>query len=210
MRELPRQHKTQSNFIVYYENTLHLESKRTERVLDMSACRAYTRAMPDFARTARKIARECPTIRARQASRVLTRVYDDVLRPLGLQMSQFSVLVQIAAFGEAGATITALAAELVMDRTTLTRNLRPLERAGLLRVARAPGDARARVVLLTHRGEKIIETAYPYWEAALQRVRSVLGPRPLQALRSQLSGLIEAAPGFDEPPSGRSVKAARR
>ena len=167
--------------------------------------------MPDFARTARKIARECPTIRARQASRVLTRVYDDVLRPLGLQMSQFSVLVQIAAFGEAGATITALAAELAMDRTTLTRNLRPLERAGLLRVARAPGDARARVVLLTHRGEKTIETAYPYWEAALQRVRSVLGPRPLQALRSQLSVLVEAAPVFDElPPPGRSVKAARR
>ena len=168
--------------------------------------------MPDFARAARKIARECPTIRVRQASRVLTRVYDDVLRPLGLQMSQFSVLVQIAAFGEAGATITALAAELVMDRTTLTRNLRPLERAGLLRVARAPGDARARVVLLTHRGEKIIETAYPYWEAALQRVRSVLGPRQLQGLRMQLSALIEVAPGFDEaqPSSGRSVKGASR
>lgn len=167
--------------------------------------------MPDFARTARKIARDCPTIRARQASRVLTRVYDDVLRPLGLQMSQFSVLVQIAAFGEAGATITALAAELVMDRTTLTRNLRPLERAGLLRVARAPGDARARVVLLTHRGEKIIDTAYPYWEAALHSVRSVLGPRQLQALRVQLSALIEASPEFDEKaPSGRSAKVAAR
>lgn len=167
--------------------------------------------MPDFARTARKIARECPTIRARQASRVLTRVYDDVLRPLGLQMSQFSVLVQIAAFGEAGATITLLATELVMDRTTLTRNLRPLERAGLLRVARAPGDARARVVLLTHRGEKIIDTAYPYWEAALHSVRSVLGQKQLQALRVQLSALIEVAPQFDEePPSGRSAKGAAR
>ena len=168
--------------------------------------------MPDFARTARKIARDCPTIRARQASRVLTRVYDDVLRPVGLQMSQFSVLVQIAAYGEAGATITSLAAELVMDRTTLTRNLRPLERAGLLRVARAPGDARARVVLLTHRGEKIIETAYPLWDAALHRVRALLGPRKLNALRAQLSELIEAAPGFDEelPPSGRSVKGSRR
>ncbi|HEX3851675.1 MAG TPA: MarR family winged helix-turn-helix transcriptional regulator [Polyangiaceae bacterium] len=163
--------------------------------------------MPDFARTARKIARDCPTIRARQASRVLTRVYDDVLRPVGLQMSQFSVLVQIAAYGEAGATITSLAAELVMDRTTLTRNLRPLERAGLLRVARAPGDARARVVLLTHRGEKIIETAYPLWDAALHRVRALLGPRKLNALRAELSELIEAAPGFDEElPSGRSVK----
>ena len=168
--------------------------------------------MPDFARTARKIARDCPTIRARQASRVLTRVYDDVLRPVGLQMSQFSVLVQIAAYGEAGATITSLAAELVMDRTTLTRNLRPLERAGLLRVARAPGDARARVVLLTHRGEKIIQTAYPLWETALQRVRSVMGPRKLLALRSQLSELIEVAPGFDQQPtpSGRSVKSAAK
>ena len=168
--------------------------------------------MPDFARAARKIARECPTIRARQASRVLTRVYDEGLRPLGLQMSQFSVLVQIAAFGEAGATITALAAELVMDRTTLTRNLRPLERAGLLRVAAAPGDARARAVLLTHRGEKIIETAYPFWEAALHRVRLVMGPRQLQGLRSQLAALIAVAPGFDEVPalSGRSVKAAAR
>ncbi len=168
--------------------------------------------MPDFARTARKIARDCPTIRARQASRVLTRVYDDVLRPVGLQMSQFSVLVQIAAYGESGATITLLAAELVMDRTTLTRNLRPLERAGLLRVARAPGDARARVVLLTHRGEKIIQTAYPLWETALQRVRSVMGPRKLLALRGQLSELIEVAPGFDEEPapSGRSVKGAAK
>ena len=168
--------------------------------------------MPDFARTARKIVRDCPTIRARQASRVLTRVYDDVLRPLGLQMSQFSVLVQIAASGEAGATITALAAELVMDRTTLTWNLRPLERAGMLRVAQAFGDARARVVLLTHKGERIIETAHPYWEAAFRRVRVVLGVRQLQALRSELAALIEAAPGFDEqgPSSGRSLKATPR
>jgi hypothetical protein len=67
-------------------------------------------------------------------------------------------------------------------------------------------------VLLTHRGEKIIETAYPLWDAALHRVRALLGPRKLNALRAQLSELIEAAPGFDEelPPSGRSVKGSKR
>jgi DNA-binding MarR family transcriptional regulator len=161
--------------------------------------------MPDFARAARKIARECPAIRVRQASRALTRVYDDALRPVGLQMSQFSVLIAIASFGEAGATISTLANSVVMDRTTLTRNLRPLERAGLVRITRAHGDARARLVVLTHRGEKTIELAYPLWEDALATVRAVLGPRKLRTLNVQLSGVVSNAPRLGElaPSSGR-------
>jgi DNA-binding MarR family transcriptional regulator len=149
-------------------------------------------------RAARKIARECPAIRVRQASRALTRVYDDALRPVGLQMSQFSVLIAIAAFTEADATISAVAGSLLMDRTTLTRNLRPLERAGLVRLTRAPGDARARLVVLTHRGEKTIELAYPLWEEALGRVRRLLGVRKLRTLNVQLSFVIASAPGFEE------------
>lgn len=144
-------------------------------------------------RAARKIARECPTIRVRQASRALTRVYDDALRPVGVQMSQFSVLIAIASATESGATISALASALVMDRTTLTRNLRPLERAGFLRVTRAHGDARARHVVLTHRGERIIELAYPLWEAALTRVRRALGAQKLRLLNAQLSSVVESA-----------------
>ena len=70
-------------------------------------------------------------------------VYDDALRPIGLQQSQLPVLVALAIFGEPGAPMNALAQALVMDRTTLTRNVRPLEKAGLLRVARSPADARA-------------------------------------------------------------------
>jgi DNA-binding MarR family transcriptional regulator len=156
--------------------------------------------MPGLAspRAVRKIARECPAIRVRQASRALTRVYDDALRPIGLQMSQFSVLVAIASFAEAGATISAVAAALVMDRTTLTRNLRPLERSGFVRITRAHGDARARLVVLSHRGEKIIEQAYPLWETALGRVRAVLGPRKLRILNAQLSGVIANAPRLAE------------
>jgi DNA-binding MarR family transcriptional regulator len=147
-------------------------------------------------RAARRIARDCPAIRARQASRALTRVYDDALRPVGLQMTQFSVLVAIAAFAEAraGATISLLASSLVMDRTTLTRNLRPLERAGWVRVTRALGDSRARVVLITRRGEGIMEQAYPLWEEALRRVRRVLGPRPLKGLNAQLALVVASAP----------------
>jgi DNA-binding MarR family transcriptional regulator len=147
---------------------------------------------------ARRIARECPAIRVRQASRALTRVYDEALRPVGLQMSQFSVLIAIAAFAEGGATISAVASSVVMDRTTLTRNLRPLERAGLVRVTRAQGDARARLVVLTHRGEKTIEQAYPLWESALRSVRSVLGANKLRILNAQLSFVIAQAPSLDE------------
>jgi DNA-binding MarR family transcriptional regulator len=154
-------------------------------------------------RAARKIARECPTVRVRQASRALTRVYDDALRPVGLQMSQFSVLVAIASASSVGGTISALAGALLMDRTTLTRNLRPLERSGLLRVTRAAGDARARHVVLTHRGEKIIELAYPLWETALARVRRVLGARKLRTLNAQLSGVIALAPRFAELTAAR-------
>ena len=149
--------------------------------------------MVDFARAARRIAQECPALRIREASRLLTRVYDAALRPLALQSSQLSVLVAVAMFGEDGATIGALAQRLVMDRTTLTRNVRPLEKAGLVRVSRAPGDARARVITLTRSGERMIEAAHPLWEEAQRRVRDSVGAARLEALRAQLSEVMALA-----------------
>jgi DNA-binding MarR family transcriptional regulator len=131
-------------------------------------------------------------MRVRQASRVLTRAYDQVLRPLGVQTSQLTLLVAVAMFGEPGATLGALAEALVMDRTTLTRNVRPLEKGGLLRIARSPHDARSRLVLLTRAGERLIEAALPLWERAQKRVDKSLGTRNVEALRAQLAQLIAA------------------
>lgn len=108
-------------------------------------------------------------------------------------MSQFAVLIAIASFGEKGASISAIASSLVMDRTTLTRNLRPLEREGIVRVTRSQGDARSRLVLLTHRGERTIEQAYPLWENALGLVRRVLGARKIKLLNAQLASVSERA-----------------
>jgi DNA-binding MarR family transcriptional regulator len=149
--------------------------------------------MADHSRLAGKIAKECAGMRTRQVSRLLSRVYDDSLRPLGIQESQLSVLVAVALFGEKGAQMGALADALVMDRTTLTRNVVPLEKAGLLRVARSPDDRRARVVFLTRGGERMIESAYPLWEAAQTKVRRVLGSVRFDALRSELSAVVSAA-----------------
>jgi len=87
----------------------------------------------------------------------------------------------------------ALAGKLVMDRTTLTRNIVPLEKAGYPRVARSAADARARVVLLTRSGERLVEAAYPLWEEAQSRIRRALGEERFEALRSQLSEVVTFA-----------------
>jgi DNA-binding MarR family transcriptional regulator len=125
-------------------------------------------------------------------SRVLTRLYDDALRPSGLRVSQLTVLVAIAKFGEPGAKIGRLADVLAMERTTLTRNIGPLEAAGLLRVARDPDDARARILVLTRAGERAIEAAYPLWEAAQRQVRSAVGGGRLDEVHEQMTELLSA------------------
>ena len=129
--------------------------------------------MLHFPQAARRIAQECSGIRVRQASRLLTRIYDEALRPLGIQASQLSVLIAVALVGENGGNYGAVARALSMDRTTLTRNLAPLEKAGLLRVSRSPTDARARIVSLTRAGEKLIERAFPRWEQAQQTLAAL-------------------------------------
>jgi DNA-binding MarR family transcriptional regulator len=136
------------------------------------------------------MATECPGFRLRQASRVITKFYDDALRPVGLQISQLPLLAALAAFGESGATMKALADAIVMDPTTVTRNVRPLEKAGFLRVARSPDDGRSRVVLLTRAGERALQAAFPLWEAALERIRDALGASALADLQSRLGEVI--------------------
>src|SRR5262245_19800650 len=102
------------------------------RLVDKSESRAYTRYMDEFSGLARTMAVECPALRVRQASRVLAKLFDDELAPFGLLSSQLPILAAAALFGDSGATMSNFAQALLMDRTTLTRSIRPLERAGLL------------------------------------------------------------------------------
>jgi DNA-binding MarR family transcriptional regulator len=154
---------------------------------------------------------ECPGFRVRQASRVLARIYDDALRPTGLQSSQLPVLAAVALFGEPGATMSALAQAVVMDRTTLSRNIRPLELAGFVRVARSPHDARVRVVLITRAGERALESAFPLWERAFGRIREALGPDAVRNLHSLLGNVVALATTEDPEEGGRvGERAVRR
>jgi DNA-binding MarR family transcriptional regulator len=133
-------------------------------------------------------------MRVRSASRALTRLYDDALRGTGLKSSQLGLLVAVAMHGEGGARIAAVADVLLMDRTTLARNMGPLEKAGLLRVARDPADARARIILLTPAGERAIATAYPLWEGVQRRVRGALGAARLEGLHEHVADLLAGIP----------------
>jgi DNA-binding MarR family transcriptional regulator len=131
--------------------------------------------------------RSCMCAGVRRAGRALTNLYDEILAPSGLRVTQFSLLAGLAGVGEA--TLTCLAAASVMDRTTLTRNLAPLERDGY--VAITPGaDRRTRIVRITDEGRAALERARPYWHEAQQRVTAALGGERFGALLKELEEVV--------------------
>lgn len=131
-----------------------------------------------------KIGHACACFNLRKATRALTQMYDDALRPAGLRTTQFTLLHAIRVAGPV--TVRRLATAVVMDRTTLTRDLRPLERQGLVSVA--PGeDRRERKVDLTPKGAQVISQAIPLWEKAQAQVAHGLGQERLHRLLSDLS-----------------------
>jgi len=124
----------------------------------------------------------------RRTTRRVTRLYDQALRPTGLRLTQFALLANIARDG--GLSITALAERLEMDRTTLTRNLRPLMQAGWVLVATG-SDRRQRSVGLTQAGRRIYEEAYPLWQEAERKLRAEIGKDDSERLRRLLDATLE-------------------
>ncbi|MGE5927021.1 MAG: MarR family winged helix-turn-helix transcriptional regulator [Gemmatimonadota bacterium] len=139
------------------------------------------------------MAADCLCFRSRRAARAITRLYDEALRPLGIHATQLTLLNAIIMCGEDGAGMRRLAGVLAMDATTLSRNLRPLVQAKLVRLTRRPGDARVRVVKPTAAGERLVEAALPIWTDAHQRVVSLLGSETAAGLRDLLDAAARAA-----------------
>ena len=124
------------------------------------------------------------------AARAVTRLYDEVLRSVGLRATQLAVLV--AAANESVVSITELAKFMGMDRSTLTRNLTPLEREGLIRVGNE-GWRRSRTVAITQKGRSRLRAALPFWEKAQETLRQKLGSRKWPVIMADLNDLIRAA-----------------
>ena len=122
--------------------------------------------MTDLAQRCRLVAATCAATRIRQAARAVSQHYDAVMRPSGLVRTQFTVLVASTLAGPAGVPMSALARVLVLDRTSLTRTLAPLEKAGLVRTARGPADSRVRLVRITAAGSRRLARALDLWKEA--------------------------------------------
>src|SRR3954465_6805812 len=131
---------------------------------------------------------QCNCFAVRSAARYVTQFYDQVLAPTGLRTTQFSVLVRLKRKGPL--TINKLADEIVMDRTTLGRNILPLERDGLIKVEPAASDRRAKELSLTKAGEKRLQAAMKQWSRAQARFESTFGPRRAADLRTMLRAVV--------------------
>src|SRR5215813_430393 len=140
--------------------------------------------------TEREVVENCLCHRTRMAARAVTRLYDDTLRSVGLRATQLAVLVAVG--GDDVVSITALAKFMGMDRSTLTRNLTPLEREGLIRVG-IEGWRRSRTVEITKKGSGRLREATSLWERAQKTLRGKLGSRKWSVIRAGLDDLTRAA-----------------
>ena len=143
----------------------------------------------EVAQIAQSVLDRCLCKRTRAAARAITRVYDEELRQTGLRPSQVEVLVTVAANSEL--SISALADELGMDRTTLTRNLRPLEKRGLVALS-AEGRHRTRLVCLTPTGETALGGLVGHWERAQAAMERSLGEAGVATVRRSSAAIASA------------------
>ena len=140
--------------------------------------------IPDLART---LLDTCLCHNVRMASRVVSRAYDEALRPTGLRGTQIAVLAAVCARG--ALSIKSLADSLEMERTTLTRNLKPLEEQALVSIA-PEGRHRSRTLTLTTAGKAALLKALPLWEKAQQSSMHQLGEQRWPVVQKAFADLI--------------------
>jgi DNA-binding MarR family transcriptional regulator len=133
--------------------------------------------------TRQELLARCACFDLRKATRAVSRLYDDCLRPLGLNITQYSLLRVIES--EPQITVSTLGRYMVMDRTSVTRALAPLERDRLIR-SRAGSDKRKRNVSLTKKGTELIADAKPRWDEAQKIFSDLIGDQRWTMMRSLL------------------------
>ena len=146
-----------------------------------------TRAGPPF-ETTLYVRDTCLCLHTQRAARALARRFDDAFRPLGLSNGQFSLLMSLNR--PEPASLGAVASLLAMDRTTLTANLKPLARRGLVNVTVDKEDRRSRRLTLTPAGRALLMAAVPVWKkthAAVERLLARSSPEDLRAALQALS-----------------------
>ena len=129
-------------------------------------------------------AERCNCLAVRQAARHVTQFYDQHLAPSGLRTTQFSILAKLKRLGPV--SINALAADLVMDRTTLGRNILPLQREGLVAVVKGSVDRRSKELRVTEAGAERLRAAAKGWVEAQAQFEAAFGAERAAELRALL------------------------
>jgi DNA-binding MarR family transcriptional regulator len=129
----------------------------------------------------------CLCLHAQRAARALARRFDAALKPIGITSGQLSLLMSLNR--PEPANLGSVAALLAMDRTTLTANIKPLERRRLVKAAIDPGDRRARLLRLTPAGRAVLAKAMPIWRHLHAEIETALSDP--DDLRSELNLLSQ-------------------
>ncbi len=144
-------------------------------------------ALYEFARQAVP----CVGFNTRRATRLITQYYDKALAPAGLRSTQYSFLSALSMFGEA--SMQDMTIIMAMDRTTLTRNLSPLLKKGLVKVS-VGSDRRSRPIQITAKGKSTLEKALPHWQKAQSHIVDTVGAEQWDIMMRglhQISILVE-------------------
>ena len=145
---------------------------------------------PDIAEIAEQASVACLASRVRQLSRIVTRVYDDAMRPLGITASQFTLLTQLAQ--QDGITAVEIGFSLDIEKSTLSRNLKRLLSLGLIEMD-PPAGRRGRGLHLTPKGHATIKDAYPVWADAQRRAHALMGTNSRETLDTLLNNAEKLA-----------------
>ncbi len=135
----------------------------------------------------------CACANFRKVSRTVTQLFDQALQPSGLRSTQFIILLEIATVPSP--TIALLARRLVMDPSTVTRNLRPLEKQGLIKAV-STENRRGRVLTLTLEGHEMVEKVVPLWERTQNLFIKRVGQKRWRILFKHLQATVTIAHGI--------------
>ena len=128
----------------------------------------------------------CGSFNLRKAARSVTQLYDDILQPTGLRSTQLVILLNLAI--EEEMSLSRLARQLHLSPSTLTRNLLPLERDGLIKKSKR--GKRGKLLGLTRKGAKALENCVPYWVKAQQEFTEIVGEHEWDDLRVRLASAV--------------------
>ncbi len=129
----------------------------------------------------------CTCFNTRKFTRVITQIFDEQFKTVDFRITQFTPLVMI--FAKGPITINDLSENLVMDRTTLARNLKPLERDSLININTGI-DKRQRVVSITDKGKTLLNRAFPIWQKAQEKILKEIGDNKWQDMLRDIHELL--------------------